>query len=222
MTNPVAPYVYLLGLASGITLLAVTSYRHVSPRWLRWLLFATGLFVITRYISMALFTHPEAPERFWAFRHCWYATSVGLALPSVVAMDQLIKHPAMTPRKLLQWFSPFLLAYAAIILFGRFQPVPDPLGGWFPQLVGAWRWSAITVQTVFVVGFIALAVLFIRKIPSRHIRVALAGLVLAHLYLGFDGVLLALGHWYVRPFLYSEMLTLLALWHAFETSARAT
>ena len=70
-------YLFLLGLDMGISLLTITSYRHVSPRWLKWLLIASGLFVISRYVTMALFTSPQAAQSFWPLRHCWYATSVG-------------------------------------------------------------------------------------------------------------------------------------------------
>ncbi len=70
-------YLFLLGLAMGISLLTITSYRHVSPRWLKWLLIASGLFVISRYVTMALFTSPQAAQSVWPLRHCWYATSVG-------------------------------------------------------------------------------------------------------------------------------------------------
>ena len=58
--------------------------------------------------------------------------------------------------------------------------------------------------------------------PSRPIRIALFGLALGHGYLALDGLLLSMGRWYFRPFLFSEMATLLALWHAYETSAVPT
>ena len=68
-------------------------------------------------------------------------------------------------------------------------------------------------------GFVGLCLLVIRKFPSRAVRLAVLGLVVAHLYLAADGVLLALGRSYFRPYLYSEMVALLALWHAYERAA---
>ena len=212
-------YLFLLGLASGCALLTITSYRHVSPTWLKWLLIVSGVFVISRYVTMALFTMPHASQYVWSLRHCWFATSVGLTLPSVFAVDQLLRHPAMSPRKLLRWFSPFLASYAALILFATMRPAPDRVVGWMPQLSSGWLWLISITQALFVLLFIGLCALFMHKVPSRPIRLALLGLVFAHAYLGLDGVLLALGRWYFRPFLFSEMLTLLALWHAYETSA---
>ncbi len=218
MTPLAGGYLFLLGLASGITLLAMTSYRRISPTWLKWLVMATGLFVFSRYVTLALFTWPDAPQRFSALRHCWLATSVGLTLPSVVAVDQLIRHPAMTPKKLLRWFSPFLAAYAAVILFGRFTAVPDPVAGWTLDLAPGWERLVAVVQSVFVAGFLCIAGMLARKIPVTQIRVALGGLMLAQAYLGLDGILLAMGRWYMRPFLFSEMAALLAIWYALETA----
>ena len=213
-------YLFLLGLASGVTLLSMSAYRHVSPRWLKWLLIATGSCVMSRYLTMALFTTTEAPKYFWGLRHCWFATSIGLTLPSVLVLDQLLRHPGMSPGKLLRFFAPFLIVYGSIIVFGSMTPQPDRIAGWMPRLDPGWHWLLSGVQAVFVIGFVGLCVLLMRKFPSPPIRRALFALALAHGYLGLDGLLLALGRWYFRPFLYSEMLTLLALWYAYETSAQ--
>ncbi len=216
----VSLYVFLLGLASGIALLAITAYRHVSPAWLKWLLIAMGLFVLSRYVAMACFTTPDAPQRVWPLRYCWFATSVGLTLPSVLVIDQLLRHPAMSPKKLLIWFCPFLLVHSAVILFGDATPVPDRIVGWMPRLSPFWQGLLSLTQAVFVIGFVGICLALVRKFRSRPIQTALLWLAMAHVYLGVDGVLLAMGRWYVRPFLFSEMLTLLALWHAYDTSAR--
>ena len=214
-------YLFLLGLASGVALLTMTAYRRVSPAWVKWLLTVSGIFVISRYVAMALFATTTSPEHVWAWRRCWFATSVGLTLPSVFAIDQLLRHPAMTPKKLLGWFSPFLLAYGVLILFANATPAVDQLIGWAPRLTPGWRLFTSVVQSVFVVVFIGISALLMWNVPSRSIRTALLGLILGHLALGLDGLLLALGVWYFRPFLYSEMLTLFAIWHAYETSATA-
>ena len=213
-------YLFLLGMATGLALLTTTSYLRVSPSWLRWVLMASGLFVMSRYLTLALFTTPEAPRYFLSLRPCWFATSVGLTLPSVCALDQLLRHPAMTPKKLLVWFSPFLIVYGVVLLFADATPVPDRVVGWMLRLGNGWQILLALAQGVFVLGFIGLSLVLMRKIPSTPIRLALIGLVVGQGYLGLDGVLLALGRWYFRPFLYSEMLMLLALWHAYETSAR--
>jgi len=212
-------YLFLLGFASGLAILAISSYRRVSPRWLKWLLVASGLFVIGRYVTMALFTSEEAPQRFWALRHCWYGTSLGLTLPSVFAVDQLIRHPAMTPKKLLIRFAPFLIAYLAVIFFADAQAVPDRVVGWSLKLTPPWRAAVIVVQSVFVLGFVGISLMLMAKLPSWPIRRALLGLVAGHVYLTLDGLIQAFGGWYFRPNLYSEMVTLLALWHAYETAA---
>lgn len=212
-------YLFCLGLASGFTLLAITAYRRVSPRWLKWLLIASGLFVMSRYVTMAIFTRADAPQRFWALRPCWFATSVGLTLPSVFAIDQLVRHPALSPTKILRWFAPFLVVYALVIFGGSATPVPDRVIGWMPQLASGWRLLLALTQSVFVIVFVGFCILLMRTLPAAPIRLALLWLAAGHLTLGLDGLLVACGQWYFRPFLFSEMLTLLAIWHAYETSA---
>ena len=210
---------FLLGLASGITLLTITSYRRVSPPWLRRLLMLSGFFVMSRYLAMALLTSSDAPQRFWSLRFCWYATTIGLMLPSVFAVDQLLRHPAMSPKRLLRWCAPFLTVYSAVMVFGAAAPMPDRVAGRAPHLSAGWQAILSIVQGVFVVGFVGLCVRFMRKIPPGRLRVALGGLVLGQFGLGCDGLLLTMGGWYFRPFLYTEMAMLLALWFAYETSA---
>ena len=212
-------YVFLLGLASGITLLTITSYRRVSPPWLKRLLVVAGLLVMSRYLTMVLFTSHEAPERFWALRHCWFATSIGLMVPSVFAVDQLLRDPRMSPKRLLIWCSPFLIAYGLVMLFGGMTPMPDRVAGWTPRLSPGWQALLSLTTGTFLVGFIGMCAVLVRKIPSHRLQLALLGLAAGQGALGFDGLLLAFGGWYFRPFLYTEMATLLAIWHAYETSA---
>ena len=220
MVTAAGIYVFLLGLASGTALLTMSAFRRVSPRWLKWLLLFTGVLMIGRYVTLALYTTIDAPQRFPSWlKHCWLFSSVGLTLPGVMAIDQLLRHPGMSPKKLLTWFSPFLAAYTAVILFGPLTPVPDRVVGWTLTLAPEWTGALLVVQAAFVVGFVGICVMLVRKIPSPPIRSALVGLALAYIYLGADGVLVALGRWYFRPFLLSEVFAMLALWRAYDISA---
>ncbi len=211
-------YLFCVGLAAGIAILALTSYATLSPRWLKWIVLASGVFAASRYLAIAICAlHPDASSS-WILRRCWFGTSVGLTLPSVVALDQLVRHPAMSPTKLLQRFAPFLAGYAAVLIFGSFDAQPDLLLGMHLHLVG---WAAVflaIIQSCFVLLFLGLSILIIRKLPVRRIQLAIAGLMLAHLYLGVDGVLESAHLWSVRPFLFSEILALLAIWWALQTA----
>ena len=212
-------YLFVLGLATGMVILDMTVYRKLSPRWLRWLLLALAAFTGSRYLTMALFAHTASPQRWWFLRHCWMASSIGLTVPSVLVLDQLLRHPSWSAKKVLQYFSPFIAVYLAVIIFGRFSPSNDPsLGSLQPVLTGAWPAVIAYVQGVFVLGFAALCVLILTQVRSRRVRGAVLGLLCAHLYLGLDGVLLALGHVYFRPFLFSEIIALAAIGHAFDTA----
>ena len=216
---PGAIHLFLLGLAAGVALLTVTSYRRVSPAWLRWLLTLSGLFVASRYLAMALFAATDSPQRVWGFRHCWFATSLGFPLAGAFAVDQLIRHPAMTPAKLLRWLAPFLAIYAAVILVAPMTASPDRIAGWTLHLTTGWQRLLGATHLVFTTLFLAIALMLMRKIPSKPIRIALAGLSVGFVLLALDGVLSALHVWYFRPYLFSELFMLLALWHAFETAS---
>ena len=219
MTDPGGGwYLFWLGLAAGASGLAMSAYRFVSPRWLKWLLWASGLLVTSRYLAMATFATSAQPPMGWLLQRVWFASVIGLTFPGVVALDQLVRHPAMTPKKLLVRFSPFLLAYALVLLLGRIEWESHPLIGLHPRLVG-WAVGALAcAHAAFILGMLGLGFLLAKKLPSTPIRLALAGLMAAYAYLGADGVVLAVGRWYSWPFLYSEILALVALWLAFDTA----
>jgi len=211
-------YLFLLGLASGVTLLSLTAYRHLSPRWLKWLLVAVGCYTLSRYITMALFATSPDPQRIGFLRPCYFATSIGLTLPSVFAVDQLLRHPAMSPKKLLGWYSPFLVASLVAILWSSPTFVPDRVMGWTLRLSAGWRWWVSLLHAAFIILFIGMGLTIFRKVPFAQIRVALLGLMVSQGALGLDGLLVMCGVWYFRPFLYTEMLALIALWYAYESS----
>jgi hypothetical protein len=212
-------YLVLLGFAAGMAVLCLTAYSRVGPSWLRWSLLACGALAIGRYAAMASFASGD-PSPAWLpiLSRAWLGTSIGLTWPTVVAVDQLVRHPAMTPQKLVRSYAPFLALYLIVLLFGRFGLVPDPIARQAPELMGWARAVLSLTQAVFVGLVLWFGLLLARKIPSAWIRAALAGLLLAHAYLAVDGAILAGGGWYFRPFLFSELLALAALWFAFDTA----
>lgn len=211
-------YLFCAGLAAGVAILALTGYAALSPRWMKWAVIAAGLFTLSRYVAMAACALVPNAASSWVVQRCWLGASVGLTLPTVVALDQLVRHPAMSPKKLLQRVAPFLAGYAIVLAFGAFDAQPDPLLGARPHLVG---WAAILLAIIhacFVLGFLALSFLIIRKLPVRRIQAAIAGLMLAQLSLGADGALEHLRLWSFRPLLFPELLALLAIWWALRTA----
>ena len=159
MPSPAGASLFLLGLASGLSLLTLTAYRRVSPIWLKWLLIASALVVFSRYVAEAAWCSPTlSPERLPVLRHVgWFATWLGLILPSVFAVDQLLRHPSMTPKKLLVRCLPFLAA--------AFTAAP-------------FEWLRWIYQGIVALAFAVICALLMRKIPSRPIRLALLGLVI--------------------------------------------
>jgi hypothetical protein len=222
MTPPVAPaagwYLAALGLAAGLAVLAITAYTAVGPSWLRWSLIASGALAIGRYATMTAFATSAAPEQLAGLQRFWFGTSIGLTWPTAVAMDQLVRHPAMTPKKLFTFYAPFLAVYLAVLAAGTLVQQTDPIVAVSPELVGWGRGLIIVAQSAFVGLVLWMGGRLVRKLPAGRTRLAVALLMAAHAYLGLDGVVLALGGWYVRPFLYSEMLALAAIWFALDTA----
>lgn len=158
---------FLLGFAGGLALLTVTSFRRVSPSWLQWLLMAVGLFTIGRYVTMALASmFPEQSLPRWLSSSWGLVKFVSFTLPAVFAVDQMLRHPAMTPKRLLRWYVPLPLVAA---------------------VGAAWGHRVLmAIQTASLVGVAGVCVLLMRKIPSPPIRRALLGLALGCGYLGVD------------------------------------
>lgn len=181
---------FLLGLASGLALLAMSSYRHVSPGWLRWLLLGCGLAMIFRYVCLAQFAMAATFDYLGSSHR---AELVSLMLPGIFAVDQLLRDPRMSPRILLIRTSFLFIAYAALLI------APAQLR----------RSFILLIQSIFAVGFTGWAGLIMWKVPSLPIRRALAGLVGGYAWLALSGVGLSL---------YPEILTWLALWYAYDTA----
>ena len=204
--SPAGGSLFLLGLACGFACLPLTAYARTSPLWVRWLLISSGAFTALRYAALARAVL-GGPVPQLDLGRLWVGSMIGLNLPSVFAVDALIRHPAMTPKKLLLRFSPFLAADAVLLAVGHDGNL--------------WRMLAITVQAVFAAGFAGLCLLLIQQIPVPAIRIALWILAASHVSLGVVGVLPVVQRWSVEePFLVPEMLTLLAIWFTFQTAER--
>lgn len=172
------------------------------------------------YVALALLASTGDPKPLpLALRVFGFADLIGLSLPGVMALDQLLRHPAMSPKKLLIRFSPFLVIYAAIMLFAPVDAAPDRTTGWALALAGSWPAVLLLTQIVFLAGFIGISTMLMVKIPSAPIKQALFGLIVGYLYLAVDGSLAVFGKGCFRPFLFSECVVLLAFWHAYETSS---
>jgi hypothetical protein len=213
-------YLFLLGLACGIACLALTSYFRLTPRWVRWMLIASGVFVVVRYAALAHMAIGAAwPAQL--LTRLWFGSAVGLTLPSAFAVDALIRHPAMTPKKLLIRFSPLLVLYAALAAFAQAHVIMGRPLGWAFAPTPVWQALAVALQGFFLAGFVGVCVLLIQRLPVPAIRAALLNLVVSHGYLGgLSLVMAAKGWWLSADLLLPEMLTLLAIWHAFQTADR--
>ncbi len=211
-------YLVLLGVGLGLAALAMTGYSWVSPRWLRLTLLVAGLLVSARYLVMAHLSLSPVGQALGPLDRLWLGSSIGLTWPGVVAIDQLIRHPAMTPERLLKSFSPFLLVYTLVMVAGPMDLRADPLIGVSPHLLGWARILLIVTQSAFVALLMWFTMQVMRKVPASRTRTAVFGLMGGYLALAVDGVIRSTGLWYVRPFLFSEFLLLLALWFAFDTA----
>ena len=78
---------------------------------------------------------------------------------------------------------------------------------------------SIIVEGLFLIVVVGACLMLWRKIPSAPIQRALLVLALAYGCLGVSVLLAGCGTGYTL-LLYAEMVALLALWYAYETSAR--
>lgn len=184
---------FLLGLASGVALLPIAAYRRASPPWLRWLLIGTGVLVVARYATIAQLTHAPEPSRIASY--VLLVSPVGFALPTTFAVDRLVQHPALSAGKLLRWSAPPLAVYLAVALLAEVTS-------------GPWLTLLSVFHAAFVLGFIGLCLTLARKLPDRRLRSSLAVLALSYASMAATGLLGLL----------PELLILLALWAAYETS----
>lgn len=180
---------FLLGLASGLVLLPLMSYRHVSPGWLRAGLWAGGLLLLSRYL---LIYGSAAANAALAF-----SETAGFLLPAVVALDQLIRHPGMTPKKLvITWCLPLLAVAGGIC--------------WWPAA------SALAVDLCGA-ALCAACLFLMTKIPLPALHRALFILSLSYGFWVVERVTARL-HGSSLPFALSELTLLIGLWYAYETA----
>ena len=217
---PAAGSLFWLGCASGITVMAGTAYRHISPAWLKWLLAATALVLLARYAALACLSLTSVPEHVGVLRPLWLAAPISLLLPSAAAADLLIRHPAMTPQKLMRLLSPALIGYGLIIVCAPARLVPTLAAGWLVRLTGLWQALFLALQLSVSLGFVGVCVLLIRKIPLRPIQHGLALLALSQLLQGVDAIRVAVHVGSSALSIQTEIASLLAIWFACETGAR--
>lgn len=189
---------FLLGFAAGLTTLTMSAYRRVSPRWLRWLLLGSGLLMLGRYLALAMLEVLPHPPRGVLLHAAHVGSVIGLTLPSVFAIDQLLRHPALSPKTLLRWYAPFAILVSV-------------------SLSAGFVWGFV-VWSLFAVGFVAACLFAILKFPVPAARSALLGLVMGYLGWGLMRALPLLGVGSLSPYFLAELPILLALWHAYETS----
>jgi len=166
---------------------------------LRWLLVASGVLLVGLYATRPVIILRQAQT--WVFSSWWAARFIGLTLPAVFAVDQLIRHPAMTPQTLLRGYVVVL-----VIVFAALGLSP---------LVGALHFF---IQIAFLLGFTGVCLMLMRKIPSPPIQRTLLVLALAYGYLALT--LLWLSPASLYPYPYPDMVCLVVLWYAYETGAQ--
>ena len=215
-------YVFFAGVAVGGVLLASTAYAHVSPAWLKWLLLASAALAVSRYVSMTVFAVSFDPSPPWLWSRCYYATTIALTFPGFVAMDQLVRHPAITPKKVVMCYAPFFIMNAAVLLCGTTQIVPHPLVGGRPRFTGAWPALLGFSQAAFLLCLFGAGVMLMRKLPASRIKFALGILLGAYAVLGICGVFAHRSATPLQPYLWAELLTFAAIWFALDTARHST
>jgi hypothetical protein len=192
-------------LASGLCGIVLLEYFRLSPRWFRWVLMLAGMGVAGRYalqaVQIILQTSPAPAGRLMAV---WAA--IGLTLPCAAALDQLVRHPAMTPKKLLQAYAPFAMVLAPVVAFSG------------PGMAASDRLMLAFMQGLFAMAVVWVSARLIRKIPGARIRLALMGLSATQLVLAGRRLAEIMPPSDLRLELVTDGLALAAIWWALTTA----
>ena len=192
--------IFLLGFSAGLCGLLLHEYVLLSPRWFRWIVTLSGLGVISRYVLLAMIVITPPATLGWEVRLIDAWASISLTLPCAVAVDQLVRHPAMTPKKLLGFYAP--CAAALLVTF----------------ITGSNRALLAVIHGAFALAVVWFSTLLIRKLPGTSVRLALAGLAAAQVVLAgcrLVGLLFALD---IRLVLLTDLLVLASIWTALKTA----
>jgi hypothetical protein len=151
---------FTAGLSTGLALMLLLSFRPLSPRWLRWNLYLDGLF-------LAAFSATRGAVEATAYaQYSSFVLTLSLALPSLFAIDQLVRHPAMRLQRLSMAASiAFLVIVLCYVLEGFTQA---RLWGRLSLVWGA----CVALAIAF------MAVRFLKSVPHPTVKAALGGLVL--------------------------------------------
>ena len=138
--------VFLPGIACGMSLVLLTSFRTISTREIRWVLIACGLLLVSRYISLASTSPRYILGAEW-FRLLEIERTLGLWVPYAISLDQVLRHPAMTPKRVLRG----CVVVSLIYLLASYLPVP---------LI------SIALETLLALGLVGFGLFLARKIPA--------------------------------------------------------
>ena len=191
---------FFLGLAAGLSAFLVSEYLALSPRWFRWVVTLSSLGVISRHVLLAMIAIAPPATLGWGARLIDAWASVGLTLPCAVAIDQMVRHPAMTPKKVLTAYAP--VAAALLVTF----------------ITGGNRALLAVIHGAFALAAVWFGALLIRKLPGTSVRLALAGLAAAQVVLAGRQLAAVFAALDLRLGLGTDLLVLGSIWAALKTA----
>lgn len=194
--------VFLLGWAVGASALLFSEYLALSPRWFRWVIAAAGFGVVLRYWLLALTAITPVPLAAWMIDGVDVWAAVSLTFPCAVALDQLVRHPAMTPKKLLRSYAPVAAAWMVAVIVNRL--------------------AVAIVHTAFALLVVWMGAQLIRKLPLHKIQLSVAGLAAAQLLLAAQRLAGSQAVLDIRVLLASECVVLGSIWASLRAARTAS
>ena len=204
-------YLVALGAAAGLTVLAASAYLQISPASLRRLALGMAALATCRYLAMAHTIMLGEQALVWSLLPSWYATAFILTFPGLLAFDQLVRDPRVTPTRLLTMYAPLFLGYLLVMALGEWEPQRHSGPAWWPMLLAV-------VQVAFAAGLIVLVRKAWKVVTAPAARIALSSLIAAYSLLAVDSIWTALRHGARNPSLIPEVLVLLSVWFSLRTS----
>lgn len=215
-------YAVLIGLcvlALYVLFCNILAIKEVKYQDLKNVCIGLFIFSMTRYIALIIYGDHASMETLNLLRYFYFATSIGLTLPTASAVWYVtpLYREKVSYLKYLACFLPWILFYVFVIFAQPTSIEPGPYFGYTLALTGNFSHYLAIVQGSFVTVIIILSIIGIIKYKNVQMRVQYVIIILAQIVLAIDGILQGRDiRTAVPPFTLSEIIGFWAVYEVFK------
>ncbi|WP_341877948.1 hypothetical protein [Defluviitalea saccharophila] len=201
-----------------IVLLNIIQIKGHPNRILRSICLILFTFTGLRYIALIVFTLSSNIDILKFFSYFYYASSIGITIPSVLALWYII--PRFRER-IKEWvvlllFSPFIFFYLNLIYLQPIQIIKHDGFGYRLQLISPWNHWLSMVQGIFTLMVLCMCFYGFRSYKYKFPRSQYLLFILGYILTTIDGLCMLFNTVYpIEPFVFSEAFILIAILYAF-------